>query len=130
MCSNSTESIDHLMFTCPRVASRWLSLKMTTRNSRFDFSGSNSLFEMIDLAISRQRRRPSFIIMVEKTISFVWLERNVVVFRQDRNIVPPFVVWRKTLAQLEALELRTTNARIRNIIKEDYLAVLGFMSPT
>lgn len=56
------------------------------------------------------------IIFVVEVISTIWLEINSVVFRRDTSIVPPLVIWRKVVAQLEVLELKAENARNRLLI--------------
>lgn len=66
--------------------------------------------------------------MVTQTTSIIWLERNQVVFRRNRNTTLTSLLWRlAAAAQLEALEFRADSAKIRRRIKGDYELIQSFL---
>lgn len=95
------------------------------------FSHCFTLKEMISLAVSRLRRCPKFIILVSEVISTIWLECNSVVFCRNHTTVPPIVLWRKTAAQLDALEIKAENACTRRLVCSNLITINQFInSPT
>lgn len=106
----------------------WRAIRRTTIGTKFDFASCNSLMTILCLDIDHQCRCPGFFILVAEIISTNWLERNSVVFRNDRATIPTIVIWRKTAAQLEGLQLWTDSARIRDTIQDDIRLVDSFIS--
>lgn len=71
------------------------------------------------MVVNRQQHCPAFIIFIAEIISSIWLEHNSVVFRRDQSTVPPLVIWGKTVAQLEALSIRSENTNTPRLIQSN-----------
>lgn len=57
-----------------------------------------------------------------------WNETNAMVVQRN-DIMPAFVIWRKVVSQLEALEIKVQNPRMRRLIKEEIALVQGIIEP-
>lgn len=81
MCEDAPESIENLFYECHKVKHKWEKLRKDTKGTSMDFGGSSSLRDIILLAIVHQWRCPTLFLLILETISLIWTERNMMVFR-------------------------------------------------
>jgi hypothetical protein len=67
------------------------------------------LWEILALAIDRQKRKPAFTILVAETLWECWRDRCNAVFGTQLSRKPAFKLVQKSVLVVEALLYRTTN---------------------
>lgn len=67
-CQQSGKTISHLFFECPKIQHRWAMFEGLTWNSAMQPLVADSLFEMVNVAIRRQKHCPTKIILLTEVL--------------------------------------------------------------
>jgi hypothetical protein len=98
------------------------------QDSHLQFSDCTSLWDILCLAIDRQKRYPAFTILVSETVWQCWVERNNFIFREQSYRKPVFKLVRNACLTIEALLYQTSNAKKASKLLADKQILFSLVS--
>jgi hypothetical protein len=96
--------------------------------SHLNFNECTTLWEILELAVDWQKRKPAFFILVAETLWECWKDRCNAVFERQTSRKPALMVIRNTVLIVEALLYRTTNKKKAAEMQMDNQVLLRLIS--
>ncbi|KAL3687866.1 hypothetical protein R1sor_014175 [Riccia sorocarpa] len=100
-CNIARETIIHMFWEIPAVKQTWDEMRRRTWEANSPFRIRHSLLETIDEALLSKRESGALINIIAATIQTLWLDRNSMVFRNQRRRTPLILILYKAREEIE-----------------------------